>query len=409
MKKTIQKIAAFLLSVVLMVSLSACGQQTVEEETSEASKEVSQENSQEKEPAAPEAEENSDEVDGELILDYEEELQYAKNFTLTNYKGGYKMFTIPDSMGENQYLLVPEGKTVPADLSENTIVLQQPLTKIASAISAATSLIDAIDGLDNIVAVATAYEDWYLPNVIAKMDADEIKYMGSYSEPDFEMLMELGVQVEFDSTMMLNKPEIMDKYAEVGIPCIVDNSSKEEHLLGRIEWVKLYGAVLGMNEEAKAYFDEQVAKVESISSLEKTGKTAVMYYKSNDIYYVRNAADYCTSMLVMAGGESIAPELGDGKSGSSKLNAEEFYATCKDADYVFQVVMECPYTTIAEMIEYDSLFADFKAVQEGNVYTTVQGFSQSNAILADVVVELSQVLNDPSIEKTENLIKIKSE
>ena len=317
------------------------------------------------------------------------------------------MFTIPEAMGDNQYLLVPEGKSVPAELSENTIVLQQPLTRVASGISAATSLIDAIGGLDNIVAVTTKYEDWYLENVIAKMDADEIKYMGSYSEPDFEMLMELGVQVEFDSTMMLNKPEIMDKYAEVGIPCIVDNSSKEEHLLGRIEWVKLYGAVFGMNEEAKAYFDEQVAKVESISGLEKTGKTAVMYYKSSDIYYVRNAADYCTSMLVMAGGESIAPELGGEKSGSSKLSAEEFYAMCKDADYVFQVVMECPYTTIDEMIAYDSIFADFKAVQEGNVYTTVQGFSQSNAILADVVVELSQVLNDPTIETTDNLIKIK--
>lgn len=406
MKKVMKKISVLLLTSTLLMALVACGQQNTQEETIEVTKEASQEMENTVVEDAV-ANVSTEEVDGELILDYEEELQYAKNFTLTHYKGGYKMFTIPEAMGDNQYLLVPEGKSVPAELSENTIVLQQPLTRVASGISAATSLIDAIGGLDNIVAVTTKYEDWYLENVIAKMDADEIKYMGSYSEPDFEMLMELGVQVEFDSTMMLNKPEIMDKYAEVGIPCIVDNSSKEEHLLGRIEWVKLYGAVFGMNEEAKAYFDEQVAKVESISGLEKTGKTAVMYYKSSDIYYVRNAADYCTSMLVMAGGESIAPELGGEKSGSSKLSAEEFYAMCKDADYVFQVVMECPYTTIDEMIAYDSIFADFKAVQEGNVYTTVQGFSQSNAILADVVVELSQVLNDPTIETTDNLIKIK--
>lgn len=406
MKKVMKKISVLLLTSTLLMALVACGQQNTQEEIIEVTKEASQEMENTVVEDAV-ANVSTEEVDGELILDYEEELQYAKNFTLTHYKGGYKMFTIPEAMGDNQYLLVPEGKSVPAELSENTIVLQQPLTRVASGISAATSLIDAIGGLDNIVAVTTKYEDWYLENVIAKMDADEIKYMGSYSEPDFEMLMELGVQVEFDSTMMLNKPEIMDKYAEVGIPCIVDNSSKEEHLLGRIEWVKLYGAVFGMNEEAKAYFDEQVAKVESISGLEKTGKTAVMYYKSSDIYYVRNAADYCTSMLVMAGGESIAPELGGEKSGSSKLSAEEFYAMCKDADYVFQVVMECPYTTIDEMIAYDSIFADFKAVQEGNVYTTVQGFSQSNAILADVVVELSQVLNDPTIETTDNLIKIK--
>jgi len=412
MKNVIKKIVVITLSLTLLVSLAACGQQTAQQKTSEVVNEVSQEKesaeaTQEQEVSAESTEEIAEEVDGELILDYEEELQYAKNFTLTHYKGGYKMFTIPAAMGENQYLLVPEGKTVPAELPENTIVLQQPLTKIASAVSAGTSLVDAIGGLDNIVAVATKYEDWYLKNVIAKMDADEIKYMGSYSEPDFEMLMDLGVQVEFDSTMMLNKPEIMAKYEEIGIPCIVDNSSKEEHFLGRVEWVKLYGAVLGMSDEAHAYFDEQIAKVNSVSGLEKTGKTAVMYYKTSDIYYLRNAADYVTSMLNLAGGDTIAPEIGTDKGGSTKMNAEEFYAACKDADYIIQVVMECPYTTIDEMIEYDNIFADFKAVKDGNVYTTIPGFSQSNAILADVVVELNQILNDPTIETTENLVKIK--
>ena len=127
--------------------------------------EVTKEASQEMENTVVEdavANVSTEEVDGELILDYEEELQYAKNFTLTHYKGGYKMFTIPEAMGDNQYLLVPEGKSVPAELSENTIVLQQPLTRVASGISAATSLIDAIGGLDNIVAVTTKYEEWML-------------------------------------------------------------------------------------------------------------------------------------------------------------------------------------------------------------------------------------------------------
>ena len=218
--------------------------------------------------------------------------------------------------------------------------------------------------------------------------------------------MDLGTQVEFDSAMILNKPEIMDKYEELGIPCIVDYSSKEEHLLGRIEWIKLYGALLGLSDEADQYFESQVEKVDTVSKLEKTGKTAVMYYKSKDTYYLRNAGDYVVSMLTLAGGETIAPEVGAGKGGSTKMNAEEFYATCKDADYIFQVVFECPYNTIEEMIAYDELFADFKAVKEGNVYTTIPGFSQSSAILADVVVEINSVLNDPSIEATQNLIKI---
>ena len=413
MKKTFKKITNLLLVSVMAASISACGQKDSAQnnskettiETTAAAEAVTEaaQAAGTTEVAAPVSDAD---VDGELIVDHEEELQYASKFTLTHYKGGYKMFTIPEAMGEKEYLIVPEGKSVPADLSDHTVVLQQPVDKIASAVTAGISLIDQINGLDSIVAVATEYEDWYLENVSARMEAGEIQYMGSYSEPDFELLMDLGTQVEFDSAMILNKPEIMDKYEELGIPCIVDYSSKEEHLLGRIEWIKLYGALLGLSDEADQYFESQVEKVDTVSNLEKTGKTAVMYYKSKDTYYLRNAGDYVVSMLTLAGGETIAPEVGAGKGGSTKMNAEEFYATCKDADYIFQVVFECPYNTIEEMIEYDELFADFKAVKEGNVYTTIPGFSQSSAILADVVVEINSVLNDPSIEATQNLIKI---
>jgi len=404
MKKTLKKITNLMLVSLMAIAMSACGQKTSDqnptvEETIETTAAVPG-TAVTLEQVSPVKEE------GKLVLDYEEPLQYATQFTLTHYQGGYKMFTIPEVMGEKEYLIVPEGKPVPEEVSENTVVLQQPINKIASAVNAGISLIDRIDGLDNIVAVATKYEDWHLENVAEKMESGEIQYMGSYSEPDFELLMELETQVEFDSAMILNKPEIMEKYEELGIPCIVDNSSKEEHLLGRIEWIKLYGAMMGLSKEAEVYFQEQVEKVNGVSGQEKTGKTAVMYYKSKDTYYVRNAGDYIVSILTMAGGETVVPEVGAGKSGSTKMNAEEFYAACKDADYIFQVVFECPYSTLSEMVEQDEIFADFKAVKEGNVYTTIPGFSQSSAVLPDVVVEINRVLQDPSIVATDNLLKI---
>lgn len=403
MKKMIKHIKTLMLVSAVALAVSACGQKAAVKSTSQVAAVQTTDAAAETKEAETTA---AEEMDGQLVLDHEEELQYATKFTLTHYKGGYKMFTIPETMGENRYLVVPEGKRVPEGLGDNTIVLQQPIERMVSAVTAGISLIDQIDGLDSVVAVATEYEDWHLENVIARMDAGKTSYMGSYDEPDFELLMELGVQVEFDSAMLLNKPEIMDKYAELGIPCIIDCSSKEEHLLGRMEWVKLYGALLGLGEAADEYFDAQVEKVDAVSKLEKTGKTAVMYYKSKDTYYLRNAGDYVTSMLTLAGGEPIAPHIGPDKGGNTKMNAEEFYATCRDADYIFQVVFECPYSTIEEMIAHDEIFADFKAVKEGKVYTTIPGFSQSSAILADVVVEINSVLNDPSIEATKNLLKI---
>ena len=105
MKKVMKKISVLLLTSTLLMALVACGQQNTQEETIEVTKEASQEMENTVVEDAV-ANVSTEEVDGELILDYEEELQYAKNFTLTHYKGGYKMFTIPEAMGDNQYLLV---------------------------------------------------------------------------------------------------------------------------------------------------------------------------------------------------------------------------------------------------------------------------------------------------------------
>lgn len=405
MKTTLKRLISLLLAVAMTLALTACAQNApAPSDPTDAPTPAPAATPEPTPEATPEP--SDDDVDGELILDYEEPLQYATQFTLTHYKGGYAILTIPHS-GDTNWLLVPEGKSVPEELPENTVVLQQPLNKIASGVTAMVSVIDAIGGLDNVVATTTKQESWNLPNVAAAMEAGKLKYFGSYSEPDFELLMSEGIQLEVDSTMILNKPEVMDKYKEVGIPCMVDCSSYEEHPLGRVEWVKLYGAILNMEEEAEAFFNEEAAKIETLSALEKTGKTAVMYYVSSDTYYLRNAGDYTVAMLNLAGGETIAPDVGPDKSGSTKMTFEEFYATCKDADYIFYVVLTCPFETREEMIAENALYADFKAVQEDRVFTTRPGFSQSAAMLADVVVEINSVLNDPTIEETENLIKIK--
>ena len=180
MKTKFTKLLSILLIICMAAALTACAQTAAQQESTAAPSDTQTEVPAQKEEEASVPEETvsetaDEDVDGELILDHEEELQYASKFTLTYYKGGYRIFTIPEAMGDTQYLLVPEGKSVPAELPENTVVLQQPLTRIASAVTAGVSLIDAIDGLDNIAAVATKHEDWDLENVSAKMAADEIK------------------------------------------------------------------------------------------------------------------------------------------------------------------------------------------------------------------------------------------
>lgn len=86
------------------------------------------------------------------------------------------------------------------------------------------------------------------------MNEGSIAFSGHYKEPDYEQMTANDIQLHVDTTMIDNNPEVLEKFDELGIPSIVENSSKEAHPLGRVEWVKLFGVLFGMEEQAEALF-----------------------------------------------------------------------------------------------------------------------------------------------------------
>ena len=52
-------------------------------------------------------------------------------------------------------------------------------------------------------------------------------------------------------------------WERLGVPVLVERSSYESHPLGRMEWVKLYGALFNREEAAKAY----VSRADSMALL----------------------------------------------------------------------------------------------------------------------------------------------
>ena len=359
---------------------------------------------------APEASSVGEEIAaiGEMQLLYEEELEYAKRFNLVHYEGGYSIFTIPGTDENRQYLIVPEGKEVPENLPENTVILQQPVTKICFASGSLASLTGALDAVDSIATVAIEKDGWLLEDIVSRMESGRILYSGKFREPDFEMLLREGIQLEIDTTMLLNYPDIRGKYDELGIPYFIEDSTNENHPLGRMEWIKLLGAVLGLEKEAEEWFDGQAAKIRELEGIPQSGKTAALFYIGEQgTVYVRNADDYIAAMLRIAGGEYIMGDILPEEGGNSKVDFEDFYARCKDADYLFWIVLSCPYGTLEELTESNELFAEFRAVQEGNVYTSRRGFAQGTAELADVILEMNHILNGTAAGDTDTFVKLK--
>ena len=222
------------------------------------------------------------------------ELEYAKQFTVDYIEGGYALITNSDGA---RFLTIPEGAEIPADLDEDIVPLQLPLSNLLISSTPTVSLINAIGALDAVTMTTQEYSGWYIDEVKAAMDAGKLSYIGSYKEPDFEVLTANPPPFSVFSTMLDSVPDVAEKLKELGIPYLRDTSTYETHPLGRMEWVKLYGLLLGKEKEAQAHFEAQKALVDGIGA-ESTGKTVAMFYiTSKGDLYTRKAGDYMVKML----------------------------------------------------------------------------------------------------------------
>ena len=394
MKRHIHPIAAALLALLLLACLTACGG-NANDQSGQNSQNAGGQESQKTSPESA----GAPQLEGQMALDY------AQKFQIDLYSGGYRVITIDGA--EAPYLVVPEGAEVPEALAEGAVVLQLPIDRSYVASTSMMSLLDAIGGLGQVKLVATEQEKWYLENIVSRMEAGDIVFSGAYDEPDYELMTAGDIQLHIDSGMVDGHPEVLEKFAELGIPSLVERSSQENHPLARVEWVKVLGVLFGLEDEAQQYFEEQKALVEAAAGAD-TGKTAAMgYITSTGKCYARNGGDYMAQMIVLAGGDYILADMAPEESGNSNMTFEDWYAKNKDADYLFYVNFALGFDSLQAMIDYNPLFADFKAVQEGHVYVTSPDFTQSTAAIASIIADMNTIFtsDDPEVT-TDHLIRL---
>ena len=66
---------------------------------------------------------------------------------------------------------------------------------------------------------------------------------------------------EIDEATMAMIADVNERLALLGIPAFVDRSADEETEAGRLEWIKVYGMILGCEAEANALYEKLVAEL----------------------------------------------------------------------------------------------------------------------------------------------------
>lgn len=325
-------------------------------------------------------------------------LKYAKQFSVYYYKDGYKLIRLHDG---SKFLVVPEGKDAPNGIDKKISVLRQPINRIYLAATASMCLFDRLESIDNIKYSGAEHDDWYIENARKAMEEGRISFVGKYNQPDYEALASGKCDVAIENTMINHVPAVKKKLEEFDIPVFTDQSSLENHPLGRTEWIKVYGAMLNKEPEAEKIFDEQVKVLEGIDN-KKTNKTVAFFtiLPSGQVM-VRKSGDYVSKMINLAGGKYVFRNIGDHKKvrATVTIDMEDFYKQAKSADIlIYNNTIGGTITSISQLEQMNPLMKEFKAVKNGNVWYTGQNLYQETTGFGQMISDMHKVFVDGNVD-----------
>lgn len=371
-----------------------------------------------------------------LIYKSSMKLLYAKNFSVDYYEGGYKILTTKDG---TKILTVPKGKKTPKDIDKDIIVLKEPVSDLYLVASGVMDMFDKLDAVDTIKFSGLDSDGWYIDSARKALEGGKMLYAGKYSKPDYELLVSENCSLAIENTMITHSPQVTEKLKSFDIPSIIEYSSYEEEPLGRVEWVKFFGALTDRDEKANELFNEQVDIVNHIAKTDNTDTddttksdattksdvatksdtaanddsiptVAFFYITSNGQIQVRKSTDYVPKMISLAGGKYIFDASNDDDTGRSTMNMqlEDFYNGAIDADYlIYNSAIDGGVKSIAELLDKCSVLADFRAVKDGNVFCTTNDMYQQSMSIGYMIDDMHSMITGDADSNMKYLFKLK--
>lgn len=321
-------------------------------------------------------------------------LTNADQFSLTEYDRGYILLDIPTS---GRFLIVPEEAGVPRGLDVDVVPLYAPLDRIYLAATSAMDYFRALDSIDRVRLSCLDVNGWYIEEAKAALQSGSMLFAGKYSAPDYELIFAEKCDLAIESTMIYHSPEVKEQLEKLGVPVLVERSSYEEDPLGRMEWIKVYGALLGKLPQAEALFKAEAEAVTPLLQQPKTYRTVAFFYiTATGTVNVRKSDDYVPRMIAMAGGTYVFPDLNGGSALSTvNMTMESFYDGARDADVlIYNSTIDGELFTLDELLQKSAFLKDFKAVQTGNVWCTGKNLFQEPMGLGKLILDMHRVLTD---------------
>ena len=283
------------------------------------------------------------------------------------HEDGYTKVDITDPWNQGRvlhtYLLVPSDKELPAKLPKGTVV-RTPVKNVLVYSSVHSSVLRELGAGDAVRGVCDA--QYFNDSIIAEgLKNGTITDCGNSMQPTVEKVIEMKPDA------ILLSPYQDATYGQItklDVPIIECADYMEYTPLGRAEWIKFYGELVGKPELADSIYMKVVSDYNEVKKTvdSKNLKRPLILTENliSGIWNVPGGQSYMAQFIKDAGGDY--PWGDDKNTGSLTLDFNQVLAKAQKSD--FWLLKSPAIQSLSDLKSSYSLNDQFEAFKKGNVY-----------------------------------------
>lgn len=301
-----------------------------------------------------------------------DKIQYSQGYTIERYSD-YIVAELRDPWDTTRilqrYLLVDRNKDIPGRMPKGTIV-RIPLKNIVVYNSVHSSIVELLDAAENIVgACESRYMD--TPVIRERLDKGVIADLGEATAPNIEKMVDVGSEVILASPFRNSGYGPAEK---LGIPIIECADYMESTPLGRAEWLRLYGLLLGREDLADSLFRVTESNYLTLSRLAEGVQhrpTVFSEKRFGSTWHIPGGASYMAHFFKDAGADYMFTDLPG--AGSTPLAFETVLDKAIHADIWLIKYNQPDDMTYAGLRAEYTPYENFDAFKKKNIYACNTG------------------------------------
>lgn len=325
----------------------------------------------------------------------EKKIKYNRHTDYPDYATGFYVEKYPDfkilvvknaypGAPVYKYILTEKPRKLPDSLSLYTVI-EIPVNHLIVTSTTHLPALEMLDATDRLLAFPNT--DYVSSTVFRKLiDEGKVKEVGKAGHLDTETVLSLqpDLIVAFSSGSETRQLRVFEKNI---IPVLYNADWRENTPLGRAEWIKVFGYLLGKENEAAQIFDSIVYKYKIIKNSVKTkNKPKPLVFQGGlfgDKWFVPGGNSYAAHLIRDAQAEYVWNNNSD--TGSFPVNFENVLLKMPQIDIWLNPGM---FQNKQELLKKIPAIKDFKVYKNNKIYTYnlkrgvtggVLYFEQSNA------------------------------